>query len=99
MDHQQDISIKLYLRPIENIKPYQIDNCAKWMFKLGYFSSLNESRYWIKNLEYQSPWKFKTLMSNYFLSMYQTKPNINKYTAVNNYVTSNINSYGEPHMY
>jgi hypothetical protein len=97
-------SISIYLRSIANIPSYQIDNCAKWLVYSNQIHNLHHARMWINNLRNYHPWRFKYVMSNY----YSTKPNSyiysdlhdNKYTTVNNYVTSDNNAYGnEPHMY
>jgi len=104
MSGHRNNSIALYLRPIDSIPPYQIDNCAKWLVATGQIKGLYQARVWINTLQYKQPWRFKTLMSNYYAIIFDghifNKPHENKYTEVNEYTTSNNNSYGnEPHMY
>jgi hypothetical protein len=104
MSGYRNNNISIYLRSIDNIPSYQIDNCAKWLVHSNQIQTLYHSRIWLNNLRNHHPWQFKNIMSAY----YTTKPNAymynnlydNKYTSVNNYVTSDNNSYGnEPHMY
>ena len=101
--HTRD-SVTIYLRPYANVPPYQIDNCAKWLIQLGHFPNFHTAHSWIMRLYNYSPWKFKTLMSNYYAAHFdghmRIKQGVTKYEAINRYQTGYVNSYGEePHMY
>jgi hypothetical protein len=92
-------SITLYLRPTENQQPYQLNNCAEWLVVLGYFNNFINARRYIAHLEYNYPWKFKAVMSNYYDAV-DYKQNMTHKKNVNSYQTMSDKYYGdEPHMY
>lgn len=95
--------ITLYLRPIENIQPYQKNSCARWLMEKGFFSNYKSAILWLYKIEMSDIRKFKAIMSRYFeetdyaqdyLSSTNKSENLRKYrSSANNY-------YGEEyHMW
>ncbi len=91
-------SITLYLRPIANIQPYQIYNCAIWLVLTKRFKCVQSARKWLLELEMYKIWEFKAIMSAYFEYM-ERSAQFSIYD-VNTYRSSPIPTYGEdPNMY
>ena len=91
--------LSIYLRPIEDQQPYQLNNAAKWLVSIGNFKTFYQARRYISYIEYMHPWRFKTLMSNFHAAT-DLRKNFKVFRSLDDYRTSNVNSYGdEPHMY
>ena len=99
MSGYRNNEVALYLRPISNQQEYQLNNAAKWLVKRNRFRSVREARMYIHYLEYERPWQYKTLMSNYYAA-HNMGHKFMKTININEYTTGNMNVYGdEPHMY
>ena len=89
----------IYLRPVDNTQEYQIVNAAKWLVRLGHFKTVKIAHGYIHQLEYEKPWRFKTLMSNYYATHFRGHV-FKKPSKIDDYTTGSPNTYGdEPHMY
>jgi len=87
-------SLTLYLRPIENIPPYRVNDCAIWMVSHGKFKTFIDAKKWLLIMEEQKPWIYKAIMANYFDAV-DYKPSVIDHRDVNKYKSSISNSYGE----
>jgi hypothetical protein len=92
-------SLTLYLRPVEYIPPFQVNNCARWMVAHNKFSTFLHAKKWLLVMEETKPWIYKAVMANYFDAT-DYKPSVNSNRDVNQYRSTNSNSYGEEwHMW
>jgi hypothetical protein len=97
-------STTLYLRPIENIPPYQVNNCAIWLYhnktyNNRKFRSAYEAKMWLINTEEQNPYLYKAIFAEFYDNT-QYQASVLSGRNVNKYHTSTYNSYGdEPHMW
>jgi hypothetical protein len=99
MSRYQPNSITLYLQPINNQQPYQINNCANWLVGIGYFKTFINARNYLSVIERVKPWIFRNIMSKYY-DVTEYKYPIMNTININTYRTSKYNHYGdEPHMY
>lgn len=92
-------STTLWLRPIENIKNYQVRDAARWLVKRGSVKNFDKGIKLLVYLMNERPTNFKYIMSKYFeINVYKSKPH--KWADPNLYrhAPGNI-GYGEPHMY
>lgn len=88
----------LYLRPMANIKEYQVFNAAKMLYRNRSFVRVSAAYSYLRQLELNKPWQFKAIMSNYFETV--CNHTFRKTMDINNYTTGGPNLYGnEPHMY
>ena len=87
----------IYSRPVEYQTEFQIDQCAKWLVKQRRIKNYPNSRAYLKLLQYNHPWKFKSIMYEYY-SVLNPQPSLKK-RSINTYHTDVPNIYdGEPHM-
>jgi hypothetical protein len=92
-------SVTLYLRPIENIPPYRVRECAQWLVNHRKFPTVDIAHRWLLLMEDQDPWKYKAILANYFDAVDYTPSYVDDTKNVNDYRSSNTNYYGEePHM-
>jgi len=91
--------LTLYHKPIYYQKEDDILHAAFWLTSTGQFKSVKYAFQFLHYLQHEEVWNFKTIMGNFYnaTSMQHT---FNKYKNIDNYVTSNKNTYGdEAHMY
>lgn len=92
-------SLTLYLRPIENIQPYRVNDCAKWLVLNGKFKSFKDAMKWLILIEQVEPFLYKAVFADYFNATDYKQDFIDK-RDVNKYRSSATNFYGEdPHMW
>ncbi len=97
-------SLTLYLRPVEYIPPFQVENCAAWLLKHKTinnrkFRSVVEAKLWLINVEENDPYLYKAIFSEFYEHT-DYKSNVLSGRNVNKYQTSTYNSYGdEAHMW
>lgn len=94
-------SMCLYLKPFFNQKPVDEYGCASWLVLNGIFKNVSQAMHYLHKLSYNDPWKYKSLMSDYYMKLekamdtkYETSKKPNKYR------NSYKQFYGEElHMY
>jgi len=92
-------ALALYLRPLEDQQPYILDQVAQWLVDKKDFPNFKLARQYLFYLEEKYPWRFKTILSNYYEATDIYK-NFMVYKSVDDYQTSHTNAYGEePHMW
>jgi len=96
-------SLMLYLRPAEEQQRYILRNVADWLVSKGDFKDFGNALSFLLEAEYKNPGQYKSVISMYhaandYISRFKPERKYNM-TFVNNYQTSNTNTYGEPHMY
>lgn len=90
-------SLTLYLRPLDALQPYTINNCARWLVLNKKFKDFISARLWLQYQEDNHPFNFKAIMSHYFdvndyKADYKSKRNVDLYH------TSVGGEYGEEFM-
>jgi hypothetical protein len=99
MSGLQPNSLTLYLRPIENIQPYRVIGCAKWLVQNGKFKTLYDAMTWLNVMAAKQPFIYKAILSDYFNAVDYKQDFLDK-RDVNKYRSSATNLYGEEaHMW
>jgi hypothetical protein len=91
-------SLTLYLRPIEYIPPFVINDCATWLVKNGKFPNIYSAKMWLANTSYNNAYLYKAVLANFFDAT-NYLPSVVDHRDVNRYRSNGIRYGQEAHMW
>lgn len=93
-------STTLYLRPVADQQPYQLERMARWLVARGDFKQIHRARHWLAILEDNHLWQFRAVLAMYYAETDVVKHPYQYPLQVNDYRSTHTNLYGdEPHMW